>query len=493
MTLTIYNTFNYILTCSYWLLTILITIKVLIKRRTVSYFIAWLLIIYIVPLIGIIIYLVFGEPNFNMKRSIRSKIIWSSNIQRIKNLSTYKQVLSYKNSEIASSLFKLCEYRQGIGAFKNNQIKLFNKNEDILISLIKDIDLAQHSIDMIFYIWEPGGLVNHIAQKLILTAQRGIRCRLILDSVGCINFFNSVYPNILRQAGIHIVEALHINLLRIFLHRSDLRQHRKMILIDNHIAYTGSMNMIDPNLFKQNVGIGQWIDMMIRINGPATSIMGIIFEFDWEMETGEHITTPLLSNMYHMQTKLQSKLITKGHTIQIIPSGLGFPEGIIHQVLITLLYKARKQLIITTPYFVPSDDLLYAICTAAQRGVKVHIIIPENNDSILVYWASRAFFSELLDAGVFIHRFQRGLLHVKSVSIDQQLSLIGTVNLDIRSIWLNSEITLLIDSKNFSKDLEKTQRDYILNSQLINPQQWANRPYWERIIERLIYFFSPLL
>lgn len=492
MTLTT-NILNHILICSYWILTVLVTIKILIKKRTVSSFIAWILIIYILPVIGSIIYLLFGETNIiGIQQSIKNKTAWISSIHQIKNLNIHKHVFSCKNSEIATSLFKLCEYRQGIGAFNNNNIKLFKKNNEILMSLIKDMELAQHSINMVFYIWEPGGLVNHIAQKLILAARRGIKCRLILDSVGCINFFNSIYPKILREAGIHVVKALHINVLHMFLRRMDLRQHRKMILIDNYIAYTGSMNMVDPNLFKQNIGVGQWIDIMIRINGPASYIMGMIFEFDWEMETGENIIVPKLSNIQHAKKKQQS-LSLGGHTIQIIPSGPGFPKGIIHQVLITLLYKASTQLIITTPYLVPSDDLLYAICTAAQRGVQVHIIIPKNNDSVLVNWASRSFFSELLNAGVCIHRFQKGLLHVKSILIDRQLSLIGTVNLDIRSIWLNSEITLLIDSKKFSRDLEKIQQDYILNSELIDLKKWENRPYWERIIERLFYFLSPLL
>ncbi|CAD83495.1 cardiolipin synthetase [Candidatus Blochmanniella floridana] len=491
MTLTIYSILNYTFICSYWILTIIIIIRVLIKRRTVSSFMAWLLTIYIVPFMGIILYLLCGESNLGKKRSLRSKIAQSTSIRRIQELKNHKHIFSNKNSKIASSLFKLCELRQGIGALKGNQIQLFKKIDNTLASLIKDIDLAKHNIDMVFYIWEPGGLVDHIVTKLIIAAQRGVKCRLILDSVGCINFFNSSYPKILKKAGINIAEALHINLLRIFFRRMDLRQHRKMILIDNHIAYTGSMNMVDPKLFKQNIGVGQWIDIMIRIDGPATTVMRIIFEFDWEIETGEHIVPVLSSSQHLMQQK--TTLISTGHTIQIIPSGPGFPEGIIHQVLITSLYKARKQLIITTPYLVPSDDLLYAICAAAQRGVKVHIIIPKNNDSVLVNWASRAFFSELLDAGVLIHRFQKGLLHVKSILIDHQLSLIGTVNLDVRSIWLNFEITLLIDSKLFNKDLEKIQLDYIAHSKLIDAQKWSKRPYWKRIIERLFYFFSPLL
>ncbi|WP_044026207.1 cardiolipin synthase [Candidatus Blochmanniella vafra] len=493
--LIIYNIFNYSVICGYWGLTILVTIRVLLKRRTVPSFMAWLLMIYTLPLIGIITYLLFGEPNLGKKRLTKSKIVWSSSIFHINKLKNYyKNIFPKQKSDIASSVFTLCKHRQGIGALQGNQIQLFNKIDDTLISLIQDIELAQHRIDMIFYIWEPGGLVDYISKKLIIAAQRGVKCRLILDSVGCINFFNSSYPKILQQAGINIVKALHISLLHIFLRRMDLRQHRKMILIDSHIAYTGSMNMVDPNLFKKHIGIGEWIDIMLRIDGPVTSAMGIIFAFDWEMETGEHIM-PLLLNTPYLTTKknLIPKSTKNQHTIQIIPSGPGFPEGIIHQVLITLLYKAQKQLIITTPYLIPSDDLLYALCSAAQRGVKVHIIIPQNNDSILVNWASRAFFSELLDAGVFIHQFQTGLLHVKSISIDQKISLIGTVNLDIRSLWLNFEITLLIDSKSFSNDLNKIQQDYIAHSKLIDPKVWANRPYWKQIVERLFYLLSPLL
>lgn len=147
----------------------------------------------------------------------------------------------------------------------------------------------------------------------------------------------------------------------------------------------------------------------------------------------------------------------------------------------------------TTPYFVPSDDLLHAICTAAQRGVDVSIIMPRKNDSLLVGWASRAFFSELLAAGVKIYQFEGGLLHTKSVLVDGELSTVGTVNLDMRSLWLNFEITLVIDDAGFGGDLAAVQDDYISRSRLLDARLWAKRPLWQRIAERLFYFFSPLL
>lgn len=485
--------FNNIILYSYWILIVLVTFKILIKRRTIPSSMAWLLIIYIVPLIGIIAYLLLGETYLDRKRTARTKVAWTTTIHYIKQLKTYKHIFSAKNSDIAAPLFKFCEHRQGIGALTYNQIQLFKKTDDIVTSLIKDIECAKNSIDMIFYIWKPGGLVNQITKKLVIAAKRGVHCRLILDSVGCTSFFNSTYPKIMRKAGVKIVEALHINPLRIFLRRIDVRQHRKIILIDEYITYTGSMNMVDPSFSQTYLGIRKkWIDLMVRINGPISSIMSVMFASDWKIETGEHIF-PTLSLDTYIYPKIQPLPLLPTHTIQMIPSGPELPENIIHQVLLISLYTAREQLIITTPYLVPSDDILYAICTAAQRGVEVHIIIPQENDSILVNWASRAFFSELLEAGVQIHQFQHGLLHTKSILIDQQLSLIGTVNLDIRSLWLNFEITLLIDSKNFSNDLKKIQYHYISHSTLIDPKKWAQRPYWERIIERLFYFLSPLL
>ncbi|UVK79018.1 MAG: cardiolipin synthase A [Sodalis sp. Ffu] len=484
---TLYTIINWLMLFGYWLLIAGVTLRVLMKRRTVPAAMAWLLVIYILPLVGIITYLLFGELNLGKRRAERSKAMWSSTTQWIEDIKGCRRIFATENSEVARSLFQLCKHRQGMRGLKGNQIELLTNTDDAMEMLIRDIGLAKNTIDMVFYIWESGGLVDKVTEALMIAARRGIRCRLMLDSAGSVNFFRSLYPTLMREAGVNVVEALHVSLLRVFLRRMDLRQHRKMILIDNHISYAGSMNMVDPRFFKQDTGIGPWVDMMARMEGPVTPAMGIIFSCDWEIETGERILPPPPDvNIIPFEQ-------ASGHTIHIIASGPGFPEGMIHQALLTSLYAARKQVVMTTPYLVPSDDLLHAICTAAQRGVEVHIIVPRNNDSMLVGWASRAFFTELLEAGVLIHQFEGGLLHTKSVLIDGQLSLIGTVNLDMRSLWLNFEITLVIDDDDFGRDLAHIQKDYIARSYPIYSQKWSQRPYWQRIVERLFYFFSPLL
>ncbi|WP_347254580.1 cardiolipin synthase [Leminorella grimontii] len=484
---TFYTVLSWLLVIGYWLLIAGVTLRVLMKRRAVPSAMAWLLVIYILPLVGIVAYLLFGELHLGKRRAERAKEMWPSTVTWLADLKNCQNVFTTHISPVSEPLFQLCKRRNGVPAVRGNRLQLLTNSSDTMISLIRDIDKAEHSIEMVFYIWQSGGQVDNVAEALMAAARRGVRCRLMLDSAGSMHFFRTPYPALMRDAGIELVETLKVNVLRVFLRRMDLRQHRKIAIIDNNIAYTGSMNMVDPRFFKQGAGVGQWIDLMARIEGPAATMLGLIYACDWEIETGvRQLPPPPNANLLPFEEE-------DGHTVQVIASGPGFPEELIHQSLLTAVYAARKQLIMTTPYLVPSDDLLHAICTAALRGVDVSIIVPYKNDSLMVGWASRSFFTELLEAGVKIYQFQDGLLHTKSVLVDEELSLVGTVNLDMRSLWLNFEVTVLVDDNAFGEDLACVQADYIARSTLLNPEEWAKRPLWQRIIERLYYFFSPLL
>ncbi|MEI4269698.1 MAG: cardiolipin synthase [Candidatus Dasytiphilus stammeri] len=486
---TLYRFISVILILLYWILIASVTVRIFMKRRAVQSSMAWLLIVYILPLFGVITYFILGELYLGKTREKRARIMWPSIRQWLNDFTNCSAILALKKSDVARSLFQLCELRQGIASVKGNQLHLLTSTDDTLQAIIRDIKLARNNIKMVFYIWQPGGMANTVANELITAAQRGVTCRIMLDSAGSRAFFRSPFASLMRHAGIEVVEALHVNLLRIFFRRLDLRQHRKMVLIDNNIAYTGSMNLVDPRFFRQKAGVGQWIDLMVRMEGPVAYLMAIIYSCDWEWETGQRILPPLP----HLLSTLKND--TTEQAIQVIASGPGpyFPKDMIHQALLTAIFAAREAIIMTTPYFVPSDDLLQAICIAAQRGVDVSIIIPRSNDSLLVGWACRSFFTELLEAGVKIYQFEGGLLHTKSVHIDGQLSLLGTVNLDMRSLWLNLEITIVIDDNYFSKNLFFIQKNYLNHSRLIDVHQWRLRPLWHRILERLCYFWSPLL
>ncbi|QIE01990.1 cardiolipin synthase [Buchnera aphidicola] len=482
-----YNLIKYFLFLTYWLLIANISFRVLMKRRNIPASMSWLLTIYIIPFIGISIWFFFGELYLGKRQKKIANRIWSISNTCLNELKSYKHIFQTHNSEVANSLFQLCKHRQGISGIKSNQIKLLSNTKDIMQMLIRDIYLARKNIEMVFYIWKPGGIADDVALALIDSAQRGIHCRLMLDSIGSIEFFQSPWLDIMKQSGIQVVEALQFNLSRIFLRRIDVRQHRKIVLIDNYIVYSGSMNLVDPDLFKKSSGLGKWIDLMTRIEGPIAAAIGIIYSCDWEIETGLKILPQLPDK------KISKNKFNINSSVQVIASGPGFPKNMIHQALLIAIYSAKTELIMTTPYLVPSEDLLQAICTAAQRGVNVSIIIPLCHDSILVKWASRVFFTELLEAGVKIYQFKKGLLHSKSILVDQQLSLIGTVNLDMRSLWLNFEITLVIDDSDFGYNLLTIQNEYISDSQLLDKKIWSMRSYWTRILEKIFYFLSPLL
>ena len=257
-------------------------------------------------------------------------------------------------------------------------------------------------------------------------ARRGIHCRLMLDSAGSVAFFRSPWPELMRNAGIEVVESLKVNLMRVFLRRMDLRQHRKMIMIDNDIAYTGSMNMVDPRFFKQDAGVGQWIDLMARMEGPIATAMG----------NGLIPATGRLklenAFCHHRQTSILCRLSRPAaETINTNCSWPRFPGRPDLPDPLTAAYSAREYLIMTTPYFVPSDDLLHAICTQRNVVFDVSIILPRKNDECWLAAPAGAFFTELLAAGVKNYQFEGGLLHTKSVLVDGELSLADTVNLDM--------------------------------------------------------------
>ncbi|MCG9712211.1 cardiolipin synthase [Shewanella insulae] len=473
----------------YWLFLGAIALRLVIKRRTIGVSFSWILVIYFLPLVGIIAYILFGELHLGQTRASRSKAMFQPYGQWFAALYQHPLHTPERQSEHARAISQLCDTQLGIPSLSGNQLNLQHTPSDILNAIIKDVEQAQESVTMEFYIWHPGGLANEVAKAVIAAAKRGVTVKLLLDAAGSRTFFNSTWPSQMRAAGVTLSQALSVSPLRMFFRRLDLRLHRKIVVIDNRTAYTGSMNLVDPRYFKQREGVGQWIDVMVRMEGPAVPLVNAVAAWDWEVETSKRCLPPPPG----LPINTPENTPESDSLVQVIPSGPGMPEEVIHQVLLQSLYQASRKIVITTPYFVPSENLLDALVTAAARGVDVNIIIPQKNDSTMVKWASRSFFAELLKAGVKIHRFRGGLLHTKSVLIDDEHCLIGTVNMDMRSLWLNFELTLAVDDKVFSQSLRNLQQGYIENAEQLEYKRWQRRPLYQRVIEHLFYLFSPLL
>ncbi|NLS11407.1 cardiolipin synthase [Vibrio sp. SM6] len=469
----------------YWLLVAGVTLRVVLKRRAVSVSLAWLMVIYILPVLGIACYFLFGELNLGRKRAERAKMMFGPYGDWFSQLDENQAHVTDGIGRHIYRIDSLCNNRLRLPALSGNQLTLQSTPEHILRSMINDIDQAKSHIRMVFYIWHPGGLADDVAQALLRAANRGVEIKLLLDSAGSPRFFRSPWYSMMLNAGIDVVQALQVNPYRIFLRRLDLRQHRKIAVIDDEIAYTGSMNLVDPAYFKQGSGVGQWVDIMVRITGPTVNVLAAIHSWDWEVETGQR-DLPLKPSVQLDET-------APPHPIQVVPSGPGMPDYLISQVLSIAIHQANESVRITTPYFVPSADLLETLKMTAQRGVKVELVIPHKNDSLMVQWASRAFYTELMLAGVAIYEFYGGLLHTKSVVIDEQFCLVGTVNMDMRSLWLNFEVTLAVDDEAFTQELYQMQSDYMTQSHRVDLTQWSQRGLYSRFLERVFYLFNPLL
>ncbi len=469
----------------YWILVAGVTIRVVLKRRAVSVSLAWLMIIYIIPIVGVACYFLFGELNLGRKRAERAKEMLTPFADWFSSLNDCNAHSPEIFGRHIYRIDELCNNRLGLPALSGNSLSLQSSPNDILHSIIQDIESAQTSIRMVFYIWHPGGLADSVAAALIQASKRGVNVKVLLDSAGSPRFFRSQWVGMMRKSGIEVVEALAVSPWRIFLRRLDLRQHRKIIVIDESIAYTGSMNLVDPAHFKQNSGVGQWIDMMVRITGPTVNVLSAIHCWDWEVETGSRQLPK------HPECRIDEN--QPQHPVQVVPSGPGMPDYLISQVLNLAINQANQSVRITTPYFVPSSDLLETLKMTAQRGIKVELIIPYKNDSLMVQWASRAFYSELMEAGVEIYEFYGGLLHTKSVVIDEQFCLVGTVNMDMRSLWLNFELTLAIDDQAFTQEMHWLQQSYMDKAHQVDMEQWSQRSLYSRFLERVFYLFNPLL
>lgn len=469
----------------YWLLVAGVTLRAVLKHRSVSVSLAWLLIIYTIPIVGVFCYFLFGELNLGRQRAERAKDMFQPYESWFSQLNECQAHSRETFGHHISRIDELCNNRLGLPALSGNNLTLKNEPQDILRSMINDIESAKTSIRLVFYILHPGGLADSVSSALIKAAQRGVDVKLLVDSAGSANFFKSPWRKMMQNAGIHVVQALEVSPWRMFLRRLDLRQHRKILVIDDQIAYTGSMNLVDPAYFKQDAGVGQWIDIMVRITGPTVNVLSAIHSWDWEVETG--------SRALPEQPVCEGESSKAHHPIQVVPSGPGMPDHLISQVLTLAINQANHSVRITTPYFVPSVDLLDTLKLTAQRGVKVDLIIPHKNDSLMVQWASRAFYTELLEAGVEIHEFYGGLLHTKSVVIDEQFCLVGTVNMDMRSLWLNFELTLAIDDESFTQQMFELQESYIEHSHSLQLDEWKKRKVYYRFFERVFYLFNPLL
>ena len=454
-------------------------------RRPVGVAFAWIFIVMTFPIIGISLYVLIGERPVGRKLT-RKITRMNREYEKITEDMRTMYAADKLKLPIEARLFSLlAESNNGTPVVAGNKVELHTNSLQILQLFIDEINLAKESLHLEFYIWALGGDADRVGEAVITAAKRGVKCKVLLDSLGSSAWFKSKWPARFRNAGIEVTEALPIQIGRFQFRRADLRLHRKIFVIDSAIVWTGSMNLVDPRTFKQDSGVGEWVDAMVRVEGPIAAQFELTFAFDWSVDN------PKITNFRDQKPSIAP--CVGGVIAQELASGPVYRDDILYQVMLSAIIDAQDELTITTPYFGPDDGLMQALMATARRGVKVTLIVPKLNDSKLVAWSSRSYYEDLLNSGVHIAEFHGGLLHTKSLLVDQKAAIFGSVNFDQRSLRLNFEISLIVYDEVFCAGLEKLVESYIADSDFVDPQVWAKRPKWHRYLENAAHLTSPLL
>jgi cardiolipin synthase len=301
-----------------------------------------------------------------------------------------------------------------------------------------------------------------------------------MDSVGSHNWFRN-RSDYLKDTGVQVQAALPVGLFRRSVSRLDLRNHRKIVVIDGQLGWTGSQNILNPLQGEQK---REFKDMMVRLQGPIVMELQHVFRSDWYFETDELLD----------ESKLYPEIRNQGDVlVQALPSGPNYPIENYQRIVVDALHSARKRVVMTTPYFVPDEALLQAMQVASLRGAQVTLILPRSSDHWLVDAAAHSYFDFLLRAGVEIYQYDAGVLHSKALSVDEDLALVGSANFDIRSFALNFELNLIFADAGMVKSVRELQKSYIQKARKLTREQWDSRSLWRRGGQNVSKLFSPLL
>ncbi|MEQ9038749.1 MAG: cardiolipin synthase [Silicimonas sp.] len=440
--------------------------------------VAWILVILILPVVGIGAYVLFGETNIGWKR-IRA-------YQRVADQLETAAARVLPASPRFEHLFRIGTSISGFNASGGNAARLLPDSNATIDAIIEDMDAARDHVHMLFYIWlaDTNGL--KVVDAACRAAQRGVTVRAMADDLGSRKMIRSGHWKRMEAAGVRLARALPVDhpLFHPIRGRVDLRNHRKIVVIDGAITYCGSQNCADPE-FRVKPKYAPWVDLMVRFEGPVALQNQKLFAQDWMVHTDEDLT-PLLR-------QAPADAARPGIVAQVVGTGPTVRASAMPEMFEVLMHAARRELVVTTPYYVPSESMQAAFCATARRGVDTVLVVPRRNDSFVVAAASRSYYPELRDAGVRIFEYRGGLLHTKSLTLDGQVSLIGSANLDRRSFDLNYENNILLEDADLTAAIRERQESYIRASVEVSAEDIAGWSARRRAWYNAVAMMGPVL
>jgi cardiolipin synthase len=439
----------------------------------------WLLLIFFLPVVGLILYFLIGRPDMPRWRRQRLQKL-------VKALEPVAQrLLKHPNvfhPDLGPELNQAVTLARNLGRLPilgGNSADLISAYQAGIDRLAADIDSAKHHVHLLYYIFAADQATQPVIDALARACARGVTCRVLVDALGSRKLVKKLRP-CLEAGKVQVHEMLRTGPFRRLSVRSDLRNHRKIAVIDGRIAYTGSQNLISP-VFKEGI---TYEEMVVRVTGPVVLAFQYVFAGDWYLETEHVLDDPAI---------FPGPVLAGSVAAQVLPSGPTFATLSNQRVIVALLHGARRRIVMTTPYFIPDAPLQNALQLAALRGVEVHLIVSEKEDQFLVGQAQKSYYEDLLEVGVNIHLFQKKFLHAKHLTIDDDVALIGSSNMDIRSFVLNAEISLLIYDRQVTGKLIEQQQRYFKRSRRLTMEEWDERGFFPRFSQNLCRLLSPLL
>ena len=460
--------------------------RILLENRTPVRTLAWLLVLILVPVVGLIFYVYFGM-NYRKVKMFSMKglgdIKWLQYMSEDQKQRIQKDELLKKGDmESVRRLMTLLLSNSKALVSRHNSVDILNNGEETFRAIFKSIEIAKKYIHVEYYIIEKGELANRLKNLLIAKAKEGVEVRVIYDDVGSWSLPKS-YIREMCAAGIQIYPFLPVR-FPLLTNKVNYRNHRKIVVVDGEIGFIGGLNFADRYI-KGLPGIGIWRDTHLKVKGEVVTSLQTVFLFDWYFVRQEVL---LDKTEYLPDYKADSNVV-----IQTVASGPDSDWTSIQQAYFTLINLSRKYVYISTPYFMPGETTINSLKTAAMSGVDVRIMIPHKSDSPLTSWCTRSYIEELLTAGVRVFQYQAGFNHSKIIIVDGLVSTVGTANMDMRSFEQNFEINLILYDRNESRKLSEFFLEDLKQSKEIHLNEWKFRPQRDRVRESLARLFAPLL
>jgi cardiolipin synthase len=455
-------------------------------NRRPSTAIAWILAIVFIPFLGALVFLTIGLNKLPRHRRDKQREVNELMLARTQGL----ELVSH-GDEWPDWLHSAVHLNQKLGALPmlgGNSAELIDDYQGSFDAMIREIDTATRFVHVEFYVLVRDTSTAGFFDALARAAARGVTVRVLSDHLSGLMYpLRKETQKFLKDAGIEWYAMLPLRPLRGQWQRPDLRNHRKLVVVDGRAGFTGSQNMIDSTyLKKKNIERGlHWHELMVRVEGPVVRELDAVFVTDWYSESGVLLPLDISPVVLGSDPALLDA--------QVLPSGPSFDNDNNLKLYAMMIHNAKERVSITSPYFVPEESTLLAIVTAANRGVDVELFVSEIGDQALVYHAQRSYYQALLDAGVKIYLYRAPtVLHSKHFTIDDDIAVVGSSNMDIRSFSLNMEVSVLVHGREFVDRMRRVEDSYRENSRSLDPVAWRARSVGGKIGDSLARLTSSL-